>query len=452
MMTAQPRLEEKRVGEVRRFSLPRILAGALLLLVAIGGWPRFRRHEAAVGLARAAETAIPVVNVVRAKAAPPNSELILPGNMEAVNVARLYARANGYVRARFADIGSRVKAGQVLAEIESPELDQELLQARSTLEQSLAALEQAKANLEQVRAAVSQAEANLDQAKSNQEIAATTHQRWERLVGKGVLPRQAGDEKRSDFVARQAEVAAMTAALRTARATVNSQQANLLAAQAAVNAQQAGVRRLERMQAFERVVAPFDGVITERKVERGDLVTAGSGGDKNLFSLVQARTLRIQVNVPQAFAVELQPGQTAGVLVRERAGQTFTGTVARTANALDSGSRTLLTEVQVDNSDGALLPGMYTQVKFTLPRARPGIVVPADALVINSQGTRVAVVTPENKLHYIPVQVGRDQGTEVEILDGLKGGEALVSNPRDTIVEGSLVKVRTEGAAKEEHR
>ncbi len=152
------------------------------------------------------------------------------------------------------------------------------------------------------------------------------------------------------------------------------------------------MRRLQQVQGFQRVLAPFDGVVTERKVERGDLVAAGSGGGRNLFTVAQARTLRIQVNVPQSYSVDLRPGQTAEILVSERPGRKFTGTVARTAQALDSTSRTLLVEVQIENSSGQLLPGMYAQVKFSIPRSAPVVIVPADALIANAQGTRVAVV------------------------------------------------------------
>ena len=201
---------------------------------------------------------------------------------------------------------------------------------------------------------MNQARANVAQAKANEEIAATTDQRWSRLVERGVLPRQSGDERRSAYLARQAESEAARAALRTSEANVISRTADLGAARANIEAQTANVRRLQQLQGFQRVLAPFDGVVTERKVERGDLVTAGSGGGRNLFTVAQARTLRIQVNVPQSYAVDLRPGQTAEILVRERPGGKFTGTVPRTAQALDPTSRTLLVEVQVENSSGAV--------------------------------------------------------------------------------------------------
>src|SRR5581483_7356918 len=356
---------ESAIGRDKRRRTIRLAAAAFAVAVfAFAGiWPRLGRYREAVAIARAAEVSMPSLVTARAKTAPGNAELLLPGNTEAINVASIYARANGYIGQRLVDIGSVVKAGQTLAVIETPEVDQELEQSRAALQQAKAALEQANANLEQARAGVNQARANVEQAKANEEIAATTDQRWTRLVERGVIPKQSGDERRSAYLARQAESEATRAALRTAEANVISRTADVSAARANIEAQLANVRRLERMQSFQRVLAPFDGVVTERKVERGDLVTAGSGSERNLFTVAQARTLRIRVSVPQAYSVDLRPGQTAEVLVTERPGQKFVGTIARTAQALDPASRTLLTEVQVDNSAGQLFPGMYAQVK-----------------------------------------------------------------------------------------
>jgi RND family efflux transporter MFP subunit len=435
--------------EPRRVTRWAALALVLGLALFAAIWPRVGQHREAIAIAKAAETSLPSVLVSRATTASASADLLLPGNTEAINVASIYARANGYVRERLVDIGTVVKAGQPLAIIEAPEVDQELLQARASLEQSRAALEQANANLDQARAGVNQARANIAQAKANEEIAATTDQRWTRLVDRGVLPKQAGDERRSAHLARQAESEAANAALRTAESTVNSRAADLVAAKANIEAQSANVRRLERVQGFERVLAPFDGVVTERKVERGDLVTAGSGGDRNLFTVAQAKTLRIRVNVPQESAVDLHPGQRAEILISERPGRSFVGTVARTAQALDSSSRTLLTEVQVDNSAGELLPGMYAQVKFSIPRSVPVVVVPADALIANAQGTRVAVVDSAGRAHFRNVLVGRDMGRQVEVRSGLTGGESVIVNAPDSLVEGGAVSVQRAGGEKQ---
>lgn len=419
----------------------RIIAGVgvFALFVFAGVWPRVVRNREAVAIASSAATTVPSVSAKTAKVASASSEVLLPGSTEAINVASIYARANGYVRQRFVDIGSVVKAGQVLAVIESPEIDQELAQARATVESARAAVEQARANLEQSKAGVLHARAVLDQATANEQIATTTDQRWTRLVDKGVLPKQSGDERRSAFLASQAESAASRAGLATAEANVISRTADLRAAEANVQAQIANVRRLEQLQGFQQVTAPFDGVVTARNVERGDLVTAGSAGDRNLFTVSQAKTLRMQINVPQSYAVDLKPGQLAEIVIRERPGQKFTGAVARTAESLDASSRTLLVEVQIDNRNGSLLPGMYAQVKFTVPRTQNVVVISADSLVVNSQGTRVVVMSPDKRVRYVPVSVGRDLGPDVEILSGLKGGEQVISNPPDSLVDGQEV-------------
>ncbi len=436
-----PTKTEGKGGRIRTLVLASI---ALVLLLTVGILPRLNRSSRAEETARAATEDLPVVSVVEAKMSASTSELQLPGNTEPINVAHIYARASGYIRERRADIGTRVKAGQLLAIVESPEVDQQLAQARANLQQAHAALAQAESNLNQARAGVNQASANIVQARANEEIAATTNDRWTRLVSRGVLPKQAGDERRTTLAARAAETQASMAASKTADAVVISRQADVTAAEAAIEAQAANVRRLEQLQGFERVMAPFSGVVSERKIERGDLVSADAGGDRNLFTVVQGNVLRIQVSVPQTYAIDLHPGQPAEVTVNERPGRTFPGKVARTAEALDATSRTLRTEVQVDNSSGDLLPGMYSQVKFALSRAQTIILVPANTVAANSQGTRVVVLTQDGHAHFVPVQLGRDLGTEVEILNGLKGSERLITNPADTLTEGQRLRVQSE--------
>jgi RND family efflux transporter MFP subunit len=434
----------KRGGKGGRIRTMVLASIALALLLTVGILPRISRSSRAAETARAATEDLPVVSVVNAKTSASASELQLPGNTEPINVAHIYARASGYIRERRADIGTRVKAGQVLAIIESPEVDQQLAQARANLQQAHAALAQARSNLNQARAGVNQASANIVQAQANEEIATTTNDRWTRLVSRGVLPKQAGDERRTSLAARAAETQAALAASKTADAIVISRQADVTAAEAAIEAQAANVRRLEQLQGFERVIAPFNGVVSERKIERGDLVSADAGGDRNLFTVVQGNVLRIKVSVPQTYAIDLHAGQPAEVTVNERPGRTFAGKVARTAEALDASSRTLLSEVQVDNSSGDLLPGMYSQVKFALTRAHATILVPGNTLLANSQGTRVVVVSEDGRAHFVPVQVGRDLGTEVEIVTGLKGSERLITNPADTLNEGQALRVQSE--------
>lgn len=395
----------------------RVAAGVLLLsgLIVVGIAPRLERHREALAAVQETSLAHPVVTVVHPQAAPPQSELVLPGNIQPLYTASVYARTDGYVERRNVDIGTHVRAGQILAIISSPEVDQQLAQARANVVQAQAGLQQAKANLEQTRA--------------NVELARVTKERYVALGKSDVISRQSVDEAVQTYNARSADVSSATA--------------NVAVAEANLKAQQANVQRLVQLQSFEHVIAPFDGVITERNVERGDLVNAGgSNGGKSLFAISQGDTLRVQVNVPQSQAVNIRPGQQAALDVRERPGRKYTSTVVRSASSLDSAARTMLTEVQVDNHDGSLLPGMYAQVKFVLTRNRPAMIIPSNALVVDKSGMHVVSVTSEGKIHSIPVEVGQDMGTQVEIIQGLTGKESLVSNPGDLLTEGQQVEVK----------
>jgi RND family efflux transporter MFP subunit len=393
----------------------RIVAGVLLLsgLIVVGVVPRLERHREALAAVRDTSTVHPVVSVIHPENAPPQSELALPGNIQPLYTAAVYARTDGYVERRNVDIGSKVHAGEVLAVISSPEVDQQLAQARANVVQAEAALQQAKANLEQTRA--------------NVELARVTKERYVALGKSDVVSRQSVDEAVQTYNARTADV--------------SSAQANIAVAEANLKANQANVQRLVQLQSFEHVVAPFAGVITERNIERGDLVNSGSSGSKSLFGISQSNTLRIQVNVPQSQAVDILPGQQATLDIRERPGRKYTGTVVRSAHALDSAARTMLTEVQVDNQDGSLLPGMYAQVKFVLTRNRPALIIPSNALVVDKNGMHVVSVSME-RIHFLPVEVGQDMGTKVEIVHGLSGNESLLSNPGDLLAEGQQVEVK----------
>jgi RND family efflux transporter MFP subunit len=390
-------------------------AAILLVLVVIGTFPRLTRQHDALAAVREAPATHPVVTLIQAKQGEPTSELLLPGNIEPLYSANLYARIDGYLDRRNVDIGAKVKAGQILAVISAPEVDQQLLQSRATLAQSEAALQQARAALEQ--------------AKANAELARLTKERDIPLGQQRAISQQIVDGAVQAYDARVADMAAATA--------------NITAAEANVTANRANVSRLQQMQGFERIVAPFDGVITQRNVERGDLVNTGSSGaSKPLFSIAQSGTLRIQVDVPQSEAVNIQDGQKAAVDVKERLGRAYTGTVIRNAGALNNAARTMLTEVQVDNSDGSLLPGMYAQVKFTLPEQRTSLIIPTSSLVVDHSGMHVVTVAANQTVHFVPVTIGKDMGKEVEILNGLQGSEPLVSSPSDLLNEGDHVEVR----------
>jgi RND family efflux transporter MFP subunit len=394
------------------------LAGAAALavsLVAVGTIPRLTRAREALAAVRESPVTHPVVTVLRPKIGEPTSTLLLPGNIEPLYSAAIYARTEGYIEQRNVDIGSKVRAGQVLAVISSPEVDQQQLQAGATLAQSEASLQQARATLAQ--------------AKANAELARLTKERDLPLGEQHAISQQIVDEAVQAHDARVADVAAA--------------EANITAAQANVSANRANVARLQQLQSFEQVVAPFDGIITARNVERGDLVTTGSAAvGKPLFNIAQSGTLRIQIDVPQSEAVNIQDGQKASIYVKERLGREYAGTVVRNASALDSAARTMLTEVQVDNRDGSLLPGMYAQVKFTLAEQRTSLIIPTSSLVIDSRGMHVVIVENGRTVHFVPVVIGKDMGTEIEILSGIQGSDTLVASPSDLLHEGQDVEVR----------
>jgi RND family efflux transporter MFP subunit len=417
MTTTQESPTRERVP-VKKGSRIRLVATgviALLVLIAVGAIPRVARHREALAASYEAPVSHPVISVIHATRGEPSSQLVLPGNIEPLYMANLFARLDGYVDRRNVDIGTKVRAGQVLAVISSPEIDQQLNQARAMLAQSQAALLQGRAALEQ--------------AQANAELARLTKERDLPLGEQRALSQQIVDGAVQNYHARVADVAAANA--------------NVAAAEATIAASQANVARLQQMQNFERIVAPFDGVITQRNVERGDLVSATApAGGKPLFSIAQSDTLRIYVDVPQSEAMDIRNGQKAAVSVSERLGRDYIGTVTRNASALDDAARTMRTEVQVDNADASLLPGMYAQVHFTVSQQHASFIIPTSALVIDHAGMHIATVGAGNTVHFVPVTIGKDMGKEVEVLAGLNGTERLVGSPSDLLSEGQQVELR----------
>lgn len=396
--------------------------GALFLtiLVLIGAFmvgllPRLTRQKALLAASDQERDRLPVVDTVIVQRSANAAQLVLSGNVDAMLEAPIYARADGYLRVLNVDIGDRVNKGQVLGEIESPELDQQLRQARASLDQSQAALKQA-------HAAVAQARANL-------ELARVTVERWKKLVEAGVMARQDGDEKQASYDARQADLEAA--------------QANVTAAQSNVSANEANLQRLTELKAFDRVTAPFDGIITVRNTTTGTLISAGTNSpNRELLREAQIDVLRIFVSVPQTNSSAMHVGMAADVTVQELPKRIFHGTVARTASALDESSRTLRTEVHVNNPDHTLLPGMFAQVAFSIARSNAPPLIPGDTLLIRSDGTQVALVGQDGKVHFQRIEIGRDYGPQIEVLSGLSEGQTVIVNPTDDIREGVAVKLR----------
>jgi RND family efflux transporter MFP subunit len=394
----------------------RILAGVIVLIVllAIGIIPRVLRAREARDVVQASTVIHPEVTVVHPEKAPAQTSLSLPGNLEPMYSASVYARTNGYIEKRFVDIGTHVKAGQLLALIATPEIDQQLNQAR--------------ADVVEAQAVILQTKAALQQAQANVDIARITRDRYAPLIERHAVTQQSLDEANEALNARTADVAAANANIAVSEASLKSRQAN--------------VARLEQMQGFERVVAPFEGVVTARNVEQGDLVNDGSGGGaRSLFDIAQSDVLRVQVEVPQSAALSIQDGQEATVTVSERPGRKYVAKVTRNAQSVNLAARTMLTEVQVDNHDGSLVPGMYGQIKFEVKATEPSVVIPSTALVIDKNGMHVVTLSADSRVHFVPVDIGQDMGDEVEISQGLHGSETLVSNPSDLLSEGQKVSI-----------
>jgi multidrug efflux pump subunit AcrA (membrane-fusion protein) len=446
---------ENKAGQVNRGPWRKLLAliailGAAAAVYFFGYLPRQRtlkQIEAAAALRRVTP---PLVNAAIVKRAAPSSELLLPGNITPLTEAYVFARAAGYLKKRYVDIGDRVRAGQKLADIDAPDLDQQVSQAQAALAQAQGQLGQAQATLEQLTA--------------TRDLAELTWQRYKVLTAKGAVSRQDGDNQ--------------STSAKTSAANVIAQQKTVRAAEEFVRASRATLNRLLTLQGYEQITAPFDGVITARNVDVGALISAtGSsqgpaplnaagpsdvprGGE--IFRLAEIGKLRILISVPQTNAPGVRVGQSATVTVQQIPNQSFKGQVTRTSSSLDAQSRTLLTEVDVNNPQELLLPGMYALVSFVTDRADPPFLVPDAALVVRSSGTVLAVLqplTPEEqtktkaegmdpailarvrRVHFQTVDPGRDYGIELEIPNGLKVGQEVVVSPSDAVQEGALVQI-----------
>jgi RND family efflux transporter MFP subunit len=399
----------------RRPSAGTLILIALLLTVLIvagffvGYLPRQKREDVLAAESKEAGSSLPLVNVAKVTRAAGRSNLVLPGNIQAVTEAPILARATGYIKKRYVDIGDRVKSGQVVADIEAPELDQQILQARAVIEQA--------------KSSVQQADAAIQQARANENLAKVTAGRMSNLLGRGVISKQDNDTAQAQYAAQQANVQALEQASAAARSNVAAAEANL--------------SRLNQLKTYQTVRAPFDGVITLRNVDTGALVNEGS---TLLFRIAQTGMLRIYVNLPQSEADSIKPGQRADISIAELIGKKFTGVVTRTSNALDPSTRTLLTEVQVPNAGGSLMPGMYANVDFTVPRKDPPLLIPGDTLVVRADGPQVAVVLPDATVHFTRITLGRDFGDRLEVLSGLELDQQLAVNPSDVVREGAKVK------------
>lgn len=370
-----------------RWKAPLVLFATTTLaaaLLAAGVVPRLIHRGELEKAASAAQ--LPVVSVGTATAGETNAELILPSSVEAQQTTPIYPRVNGYVKRIVADIGAKVEAGALLAEIETPELD------------------------EQVNAA----QAALAQARANLKIAQTTWTRWQELGKNRVVAPQEVDERQSTLEARKADL----------------------------TAGEANLERLERLRGFQRITAPFDGTVTQRHIEVGQLVTGDLNDETRiLYRVEQTQTLRAFINVPQSYYRLVSVGQGVELAFKEVPGRTFSGKVVRTAGSLDSATRTLRTEIQVPNETAELVPGLFAEVKFNVQREQPPITIPARALIIQTAGPQIATLSNDNQVKLASVVVGRDLGKTIELASGLPVGVRFITNPNDTLRDGTTVRV-----------
>jgi HlyD family secretion protein len=397
----------------------RLLATVLLAaggVLAFGAYGHWQTNAAAEATQRDVIDFVPAVRAVTSKLLAEPVETTLPGETYAFDRANVFARATGYIAERMVDIGSVVKQGDVLVRIASPDLDRQL--------------EQAVAQLGQVQAALGQARAQVSLAEANLKLGNLTFARSDDLLKKGFDTYQNHDNQQANVSTQQANV-------ENARAGVKVAEAN-------IEAQQATVNRLRTLAEFESVRAPFNGVVTVRNIDVGDLVNADTGGGTPMFTMVRDDVLRVSVHVPQSLATAMRDGVDAKVQVFELPGRTFAGKVARSAGALLSSSRTLSVEVDVDNAAHLLRAGLFVNVSFVIPREHPNVVVPADALIFNQQGLQVAVINENKSVHLQSVTVYRDFGATIELSDGLRGGENIVLSPPTSLQEGGKVRVTSE--------
>ncbi len=401
MTVEQPQQEEARPQAVSKAGWGTAIAvTVMLVLLVVGGavLVYYGIHSRTVSANTLADEtradAVLAVSVIHPKLGGTEEEVILPGNTQAFTDSPIYARTNGYLKKWYVDIGTHVKAGELLAEIEAPELDHQLQQAK----------------------------ADLATANANLKLAQTTADRWVFLLKTQSVSRQETDEKNGDLNAKKAMV----------------------------DASENGVHRLEDLQSYEKVTAPFEGVITARNTDVGALIDAGAATPaRELFHLAATTQLRVFVNVPENFDSAARTGAKAALQLSEFPGRTFTGTLVRNSSAIDTSSRTLLVEVDVDNPTGELLPGSYVSVHLKLPGgAGHGLTVPANTILFRSEGMRVAVVRDGHAV-LIPITVGRDYGNELEVVSGLTARDQVIVNPADSLVSGEAVRVAVpEGSSK----
>jgi RND family efflux transporter MFP subunit len=380
-----PGAQQKYRAEAGRASWLLIIVLLVVIAIVIAGIVPRMRAKAALKTTTD-ELAVPTVVLLQPKMGAPQTEIVLPGNIQAFSDSPIYSRTDGYLKKWYADIGTHVKAGQLLADIETPEVDQQLDQAK----------------------------ADLNTAQANFNLSQITATRYEDLAKSDSVSKQDVDNATGDFQAKKAMVASA----------------------------QSNVNRLEQLQSFEKIYAPFDGVITARNTDVGHLINSGASAPGNeLFHIASITRLRVFINVPQEYSVSAKPGLPATLDLQEFPGRLFKGTLVRTADAIDEASRTLLTEVDVDNPTGELLPGAFAQVHLKVPSGPLSVIIPTTGMIFRAAGLQAAVVNDGKHAELRNIVLGRDFGSEVEVVSGLTAQDHVMVNPPDSLVQGEVVRV-----------
>ena len=378
--------DEGETRRLKRFGVGAAIVALAVVVVGIGVRASNRHNLSGV----AEDNTVPTVAVIRPQRAAAGGDLSLPGTLQAFNSAQIYARTNGYVRRWLVDIGQPVSAGQTLAVIDSPEVDQQLAQARADYQTALA----------------------------NRDLAQTTATRWQNLLAKDAVSKQEADEKAGDLAAKTA----------------------------LANAARANVRRLEAMQSFEQITAPFAGIVTSRATQVGMLVIAESAASAPLFTVSDVHRMRIYVRVPQNYDAQIRPGIHAKLVLPQYPDRSFDAQLVRTAGAIDVQTGSVLVELQADSAGGALKPGAYAQVHFPLSAGARTLTVPASALIVTDRGTEVAVIGPGDHVAMRSIRVARDLGDRIEVGAGLNGSERIADSPPDALSNGDKVRIQTPAA------
>lgn len=416
-----------------------ILACGATLLLTLGILPRISNSKMLDNEAQRIAQTVPELPAVKVSKAPPVQELTLPANIEPIQEIPIYARTDGFLKRRYVNIGDKVKTNQVLLEVETPEVMQQLKEAQAEHKQALSQLKSAQAELAQSKASLATQKANVKKAQADLALAESQVKRYDDLAKEGAISLEQRDMKQRDVDACKALIEQANANVTAAKAQMEAYEERISAARAAVESDKAKEERFKSLVSFQCIKAPCDGVITACNVDDGALITSGSSTNANvLIQMARTNTLRVYAYVPQSFYRYIHAGMPTEITVSELPGQIFSGTVTHVSGGLNQESRTLLCEVVIPNKDGKLMSGMYAQVKFSIHRDNSPVIIPSSSLVVRGDDVNVVVVE-DNKARFSKIKLGRDYGKEVEVQTGLEDGQIILKDPPVDVEEGDSV-------------